>query len=56
MIKREVSRVEMEKVARMYRSSSDAAAALGIGTGTVSRLLKRYEIVPGWKKGQRSHG
>jgi hypothetical protein len=51
MIKRHVTKPEMEKVAKMYRSPADAAAALGIAVGTVSRLLKRYEITPRWKKG-----
>ena len=37
-------RSRIERVARMYNSNKEASAALGIASGSFSRLCKRFEI------------
>lgn len=40
----EYSRDRIEKVARMYRTNKDAAAALSIAPGSFSRLCRQYGV------------
>ena len=49
------SREQIERVCRMYKSNTDACKALGIGRTTFQRALKRYGIIPSWKKRTRSN-
>ena len=39
-----ISRERIERAARIYSSNQDAGAALGIASGSFSRLCKRYGI------------
>ena len=39
-----ITREEVERVARIYKSNQDAAAALGITSHSFGRLCRRFEI------------
>ena len=41
---RGISREQIERVARIYRSNQDASQALGITIRSFSRLCRKYEI------------
>jgi len=43
-MQRNITREEVERVARMYKSCKDAGAALGIAMGSFSRLCRKYGI------------
>jgi hypothetical protein len=42
---RPVSREQLERVARMYKSNEDASRALGISLGGFSRACRRHGIM-----------
>jgi hypothetical protein len=50
-----ITQEDVERVARIYRSSKDAATALGIGRESFNRLLRKYDIKPRWKPFTKAH-
>ena len=50
-----VTKKQLERVCRMYKTSSDAARALGISNTSISRLCKRLDVeTPSRRK--KAHG
>jgi hypothetical protein len=50
-----ITQEDVERAARIYRSTTDAARALGIGTRSFGRLLRKYDIKPRWKPFTKAH-
>ena len=52
----QVSRPQLERAARMYHRSGDAARALGIARGTFTRLCREHGIETPHQRRQREKG
>ena len=39
-----VNKYQLERVCRMYKTNADAARALGIASGSITRLCKQYGL------------
>ena len=48
-----ISAERLERVARIYHSTRDAAAALGIQPNSLSRLFRQHQITPRWRQKER---
>jgi hypothetical protein len=51
---REITRDRLINACRVYRSTRDAAQAIGIGASSFLRACKRHGVEMPWKRGQRS--
>ena len=49
----DVSKKQMERVCRMYRTNSDAGKALGINPSSVARICKRHGLVSPSQKNKK---
>lgn len=54
--KQTITREDVERVARIYHSSHDAAVALDINPRSMSRLFKKFDITPPWWKKRKGRG
>jgi hypothetical protein len=48
-----ISREQVERVARLYKSNQDASQALGIAMRSFSRLCRRHGIETPWARRRR---
>ncbi len=48
------TREQVERVARIYHTVSDAGRAMGITPRSFSRLCRKYDIDTPWKRKRRS--
>ena len=48
-----ITKEELERVARIYKSNADASSALGIALGSFSRACRRYGVETPYKRKQR---
>ena len=55
MRKSEVSRRQLERAARMYRTNRDATRALGVGNSTFYKLCRQFEIEMPVERMRRVH-
>jgi hypothetical protein len=51
-----ITRDQVERVARMYRTNEDASRALGIQMRSFGRLCRRYGIETPWVRKRRRAG
>ncbi|HCL31664.1 MAG TPA: hypothetical protein DIC52_24945 [Candidatus Latescibacteria bacterium] len=54
MLDRGYTKEQVERVARMYHSVSDASRAMGITPRSFSRLCRKYDIDTPWQRKRRS--
>lgn len=50
-----ITRDQIERVARIYKSNQDAGRALGINMRSFSRLCRRYGIETSYARRRRRH-
>ena len=50
---KKITREEVERVARIYRSNVDAGVALGINPSSFGRLCRKYDIESPYARSQR---
>ena len=56
MVQKKISREEVERCARMYRTNKDAAEALGIKSESFSALCRKYRLETPYKRRQKKGG